>query len=271
MSFPIDRHETIGDGFRRVLGKQLELAINELSQSSPESRRRVVHGVRKRIKKIRAILRLLRASTPLLKTDNHPLRDAARELAAMRDADVHLKTLKKLCRRSGIGRARFSKTFHMLERKQREASAQSAESMRRAGGRLKTMRPKIEDCRRDDIKRRDVQRGLRRIYKKARAAFQKAADDISVVNMHAWRKRTKDIWYDLRLIEVCCPKLARKLVRKAKNLSALLGDEHDLAMLRRTLVRERLGAGENGIMKLIASHQLRLQGKAFKLGVKFFA
>lgn len=273
MSFQIDRHEAIGDGVCRILDRQLERAIGELEQASSESRQRAVHDVRKRIKKIRAILRLLRAITSRgnPKLDNLPLRDAARALAPMRDADVHLATLEKLCEHSGIERARFSRTFQLLERKQSGASARAGEAMRRAGGRLHAMRPNIENWRGDEIGRKDVQRGLRRIYKKARMAFQRAVDDGSVENMHAWRKRTKDVWYALWLFKARCPKPVGKLVRKAKYLSELLGDEHDLAMLRRTLARHRTGAEKGAILKLIASHQFQLQRKAVKAGAKFFA
>lgn len=62
MSFRINRHEPLADGFHRLLREQIGCAIRDLSQFPPDSRARVVHGVRRRVKKIRAILRLLRAA-----------------------------------------------------------------------------------------------------------------------------------------------------------------------------------------------------------------
>lgn len=89
--------------------------------------------------------------------------------------------------------------------------------------------------------------------------------------MHEWRKRAKDVCCDLLLVEVRWPEPARKLARDAKNLSALLGDERNLAMLGRTLARRAIGTEKSAAMKLIASQRLKLQRKAFKLGAKFFA
>lgn len=186
MSFRIDRHEEIGNGFRRILAKQLELAIRRLGQPSPETRRRAVHEVRRRIKKIRSVLRLQRAiaSCENPKIDKRPLRGAARELAEMRDADVHLGALQKLCRRFGADCARFPRTFRLLECKQRNASARSATLMRQAAEWLEIMRPKIDRQPGGDLEWREVRHGLRRLYKKARTAFQRAANDVSVESMH---------------------------------------------------------------------------------------
>jgi hypothetical protein len=51
------------------------------------------------------------------------------------------------------------------------------------------------------------------------------------VNVHEWRKRVKDVWYHLRLVQDSWPPLLVPAAEEAHRLSELLGDHHDLAGL----------------------------------------
>ena len=64
--------------------------------------------------------------------------------------------------------------------------------------------------------------------------------DPSAENVHEWRKRAKDIWYQLRIVRRAWPALLGETAGQAHVLADLLGDHHDLAMLREDLAaRER--------------------------------
>ena len=80
-----------------------------------------------------------------------------------------------------------------------------------------------------------VRDGLVRTYRSGRRAMAEAFETPNGDTFHAWRKQTKYHWYHMRLIEgIWKPELhARR--RAAKKLGVLLGEHHDLAMLRQTL------------------------------------
>ena len=48
---------------------------------------------------------------------------------------------------------------------------------------------------------------------------------------HDWRKRAKDVWYQLRLLQDTWPDVMKAMAGQASQLSDLLGDDHDLAVL----------------------------------------
>jgi hypothetical protein len=75
--------------------------------------------------------------------------------------------------------------------------------------------------------------GLRRIYRGARTAGRDAfADDtLGSDTLHEFRKRVKDHWHALQLLEPCWPELLSAWAAEAKRLSELLGQDHDLALL----------------------------------------
>src|SRR5207244_130714 len=74
--------------------------------------------------------------------------------------------------------------------------------------------------------------GLEQVYRRGRKALRAARRDPSVENLHELRKRAKDLWHAGQLLQECQPKRAKQLARRAHALSDLLGEDHDLAVLR---------------------------------------
>ncbi len=65
----------------------------------------------------------------------------------------------------------------------------------------------------------------------------------------------------------------RALVRQARALSTLLGDDHDLAILKRVALQETKPRGSSdvcAVFDLIARQRSSLQEKAFKIGGRLF-
>jgi CHAD domain-containing protein len=78
-------------------------------------------------------------------------------------------------------------------------------------------------------------RGLARAYKRGRNAFERADADPTTANVHEWRKRVKDLWYQLRLLRDAWPQVLKATGAEAKALSQDLGEDHDLAVLAQLL------------------------------------
>jgi CHAD domain-containing protein len=116
--------------------------------------------------------------------------------------------------------------------------------------------------------------GLERIYRRGRRGMRAAAGEPRDECLHEWRKRSKDLWYALQILRPAGPKRMKKLAKRAHRLSDLLGDNHDLAVLRTQV--ERAGgsfereASRTALLAVIDRRRLSLQGDAFKLGAKIY-
>jgi len=92
-------------------------------------------------------------------------------------------------------------------------------------------------------------------YRRGRAAAAKPATD---EDLHEWRKRVKDLWYQARLLSI------KRVARDAKALSKLLGDDHDLAVLSTELPHD------DPLQPLIGDRRAALQKRARKLGARVY-
>ena len=50
-----------------------------------------------------------------------------------------------------------------------------------------------------------IEPGIRRTYRKGRTGLERAETDPSDETLHEWRKRVKDMWYSLRLLQRMWP------------------------------------------------------------------
>jgi CHAD domain-containing protein len=95
----------------------------------------------------------------------------------------------------------------------------------------------------------------------------------SAERMHAWRKRVKDLWYEQRLLAPAGGPAVCGQAKDLHRLADLLGDHHDLVVLRRRLADGSLQAAADidGIIGLIDHRQAELAGEAFGLGSRIYA
>ncbi|HEY4375694.1 MAG TPA: CHAD domain-containing protein, partial [Acidimicrobiales bacterium] len=116
--------------------------------------------------------------------------------------------------------------------------------------------------------------GVRRTYAQGAKALAALGDHPSDEALHTFRKRAKDLWYQLRLLEPTWPAVLGSLVAVAAELASALGDDHDLAVLAAVLddhdldlrgkVRRRIGA-------LVTEERARLQATARTIGARLYA
>jgi hypothetical protein len=87
---------------------------------------------------------------------------------------------------------------------------------------------------------------LARIFRRGHRAMHAAYDEAlgepdRAEAFHAWRHEAKDLWYVTRLLEPAWPGPLAALVAELHEASSLLGDEHDLTVLRLSLSGEARG------------------------------
>jgi hypothetical protein len=250
-----------------VVRKELRKAIEQLRGSHVSDE--VVHEVRKRIKKLRAVAQLVGDEIDVGRAEKH-LRRAARSLAPLRDAEALVASAQALCRhppRELSVETCASIREHMREKKARVAGRKQA--IDRAAVSLERTRRSTKQWRWDSIGFSDFAADIRDSYKKARSAMRKARIGTSSVKFHAWRKRVKTLWYALRLL----PRRVQPLGRRVKDLERLetwLGDDHNLMVLRAQLVPNAHIKGRVRLKQLIQHRQQELRRRALRLGARQF-
>jgi CHAD domain-containing protein len=279
MSYRLQPDESVPDELRRCAREQLDRAIEELSTGIHDDPVDAVHDARKALKKTRSLLRLGRGALDRedRRRENAALRHAGRELSSARDAEVMLEATDDLADRFAgrVPQATFDAIRRHLEAERDPARRRLLESglTAQVADELKTVRSRIDGwpVRRTGWKA--LEPGLRRGYARGRAGLEQARSHPTVEELHEWRKRTKDLWYHMRLLKPLAPGIVGGAAKDAQELSKLLGDDHDLAVLHETLER---GAGDlkvevDAVLALIDHRRDQLQVEAILLGQRLYA
>ncbi|HZO07158.1 MAG TPA: CHAD domain-containing protein [Solirubrobacterales bacterium] len=272
-SFRLKRKEDAGDGLRRIVRGRTAQAIESL-EGIEEDPVAAIHSARKDIKKIRSVLRLLRddLGKDLYRTENRRYRDAAAGLSGSRDAAVKVETLTALEDHFGreIPSASAWGWRRQLERERLEAAEADPEAVAAAIAALRAGGEAVAEWPLDDGSWDLVGPGLERSYRRGRAAMAEVADDPDPELVHAWRKRGKDLWYQLRLVKRAWPSLLGETVDRTHELTDLLGDHHDLSVLATDLASREIGSKAR-MTELIGQRQGELLGEALALGERLYA
>ena len=282
MSYHLRADESVEAGLRRLASDQIDRALGEVDDRSLDLHR-TVHQVRKRCKKLRALLRLMR---PSLSDDTYPrenmaLRDAQRRLSSLRDAQARIDTFDALLSafEGEVEHDAFGQVRAALEAgrdlsiaEQESGLAESLTGFREAlcGARTRSEKWELKEDGFDAVRG-----GLLRTYRRGRRSMTDAYAEGSGEAFHEWRKRVKYHLYHVRLLRELW-KPALKVRRQALDrLADLLGEEHDLAVLRRYLrdhPLERLEVSRDEALRgLIAARRSHLRRQAYPLGRRLFA
>jgi CHAD domain-containing protein len=273
MAYRLQPDESIPEGLRRCAREQLDRAIDELSTGVAVDPVGAVHEARKALKRTRSLLRLGRGALDPQerRRDNAATRRAGRRLSDTRDAEVMLEATDKLAERfSGrVPRASFDAIRGHLAAERRAEPALTSQ----VAEELKAVRTRVEHWSSRGTGWKALEPGLLRIYTRGRNGLEQARREPGVENLHEWRKRTKDLWYHLRLLGPVAPGIIGGAAKDADKLSKLLGDDHDLAVLREAVER---GAGElkvdvDAVLELIDHRRGQLQVEAVALGQRLYA
>lgn len=278
MSFRLGQGESVEEGVQRIAREQLQKAVAEYGDAEID-RHETVHQVRKRCKKLRGLIRLVRPQfEDTYDAENAVFRDAAKELSKYRDAHSLVETAEEL--------------FQHCEEKQKQ------KIVRTLLGRLKGRRRQVTQQKNDlnseleefvstitDAQKRvsdwnlnkkkgfkAVRDGLKKTYTRARKAMKTAFSDPSAENFHEWRKRVKYHWYHMRLLRDCAPKKLGKRESDADHLSDVLGDDHDLHVLKEVVQAEPVldETARRLLNEVINARQYELRSEAEEYGERLF-
>lgn len=274
MPYRILRQESLQDGVRRIASEQVGRALAELADPRVDLQT-TVYVVRRRCKKVRALLRLVR--TGLGRTyhvENARFQSAGRLLAAARDAEASVRTYEDLT-------ARYAPALEIAS-VERLRGALAARHQGRDDDRtdvyarlaafevaMREARAAIPGWTLSGNDARIVRAGLERSYGLGRTAFAGAAPAATDA-LHRWRKRVKDHRAQVRLLAGCWKAVLDPRAGGLGALSDLLGEDHDLAVLRGVLLDEpgTVGAGPEVTLavELIDARRAALAARIVPLG-----
>lgn len=262
MSYALTLNEPLEQSVERVRREQLEAAAQSLEAG--EDPVEAIHDARKRIKKTRSLLRLARPGLARAeyRRRNRALRDTGRAMSATRDADVLVETVELLAEQFA---ERYPKTFFAGVRQPLAVHAESVRADTDAAAHAGALRDLAEDA--WPLRQLDPEAladAFKRTYKRGRDAFALADRTPTTPNLHEWRKRVKDLWYQERLLEDTWPGVMKAQAKEAKTLSQLLGSDHDLAVLADRVDDAQLHG-------LIDERRAELLARARDLGRRIYA
>jgi CHAD domain-containing protein len=279
MAYRFETDEGVREAIVRCAREQLDHAISELRDGVGDDPVAAVHSARKAIKKERSLLRLARGamSPKQRRHENRALRQAARRLSGARDADVMIETTTQLSDRFAgqLPQSAFAEIADALARRRDASGGQSIEAGRqeRAVGELEAVRLRIDEWQLRRSGWRALENGVLRSYRDGRRAFAVARREPSLENLHTWRKRVKDLWYQQRLLAPVCGPPIRGQAKDAHQLADRLGDDHDLGVLRDTLLADDLDVAVDlaAMIALIDHRRAELQAEALHIGERVYA
>lgn len=241
-----------------------------------------VHDARKDLKRLRALLRLVRdgLGEARYQKENRALRNAARGLADFRDAAVRVELVEKLQETTGDAisseavRMADERVASLYERthakgRLRHAAKEVRQQLKRAKERIRKWR--LEEGEGFAFFRA----GLLRSYAGGRESFARCLIHPSAGNFHEWRKQCKYLRYQLGFLKNVSPGSMKPLVAALHELSERLGEDHDQAVLAETLEPlAREGFALEGLAAIhgdLESRHRRLMDDSLAAGGVFFA
>jgi CHAD domain-containing protein len=280
MSYSLTFGADLEGSIRRVAREQLEGAAARLRDGHAGDPVEAVHDARKHLKKTRSLLRLARPAMPSseFRRVNRALRDRGRALSGTRDADVMVATVDALAERFA-GHLPASAFEHVRRPLAERAAGQredAAAAMAEHAEALRALAAEADGWPLDGALAAAVAKARARSYAQARRAFRRAEREPTSANLHEWRKRAKDLWYHERLLRASWPGVMRAQAKETRELTQLLGENHDLAVLAQSLRDEPAltrspAADVDAILQLVEHRRAELLAAARALAERIFA
>jgi CHAD domain-containing protein len=272
MGGKLKANENLPRGVQRVVEWQMKQVLADLSGSRGSRRGESIHAARKGIKRVRATLRLLQGTlgpSDWRKLDLL-LRNAGRALGEWRDAEVVIRTLDKVAtRKSGLADdAGLKRLKRKLRRRYKKIVSRIGHDSKKSRAQLKEARALVLAAPLASVGLEVLRRGLAGSRELGRQDFEIAHGTRSADDFHEWRKRAKDMWYQLRVMEAIDSAPKRDSMRELNRLSKLLGADHDLAMLQEAANGAKRDC--TAILPIIAERRRGLQTEALALGKRLY-
>lgn len=277
MAYRFKLFEPFEDGCKRIAREQIERAQAQLK--GPDDPIVAVHETRKSLKRLRALLRLIRPSMgdAAFHEENAQLREIARILSGARDRHVLLETLAKLEAATGPSHRELTQSVRdaLNMTNGEHGPVVETAAMRQAQARLAEAKRRFARLRLSGRGFDIIGPGLEASYRRARRAFHSAYVELTDESFHEWRKGAQQHWRHMILLTRAWPAALTARATESRGLSQMLGDDHDLVLLigfAHSEAAARIGAEQiSQLEKLARQRQQELRAIAHPTGSRLFA
>jgi len=279
MAYHLKSGEPVPEAMRRVVEEEIAWAIDQLSGKGDANRDVAIHEARKSIKKIRGVLRLMRPEIdPVFAFENVRFRNLGRRLSVFRDAGAVIETFDALILKyqPELRKRRLLSVRRGLVMRKQQSEIVDGVQLVMAGA-IRTLRaarrrvpqwPLVHDG------FAAVAPGLESTFRRGQKAFQLCRKDPTPENYHEWRKRVKDHWYHIRLLENLWTDMMQAYERTLKELETWLGEDHNLVVLREKVLSEPGYYGGRNNLKwfreFVAEYQHELRANSLSLAARIY-
>ncbi|WP_430810664.1 MULTISPECIES: CHAD domain-containing protein [unclassified Carboxylicivirga] len=231
--FAIDNEEELQDGVTRVLREQFTF-IEHLT-TIPDNIDITVHEIRKALKRIRAILRLVRwdIGEELYQEENMRYRDLARQLSSLRDYHVIITYLAENFEADElkIPETVFIRIVEYLNtRKEAELKRlidnQTLETIQEQ---MILSKQGLEEYPTNFLGPHTIRQGVTNSYNQCLNKISEAQLKLDDHPLHELRKCVKYLLNQMILIREVWPEFFKHYASSLKQASDLLGDDHNIA------------------------------------------
>lgn len=241
-----------------------------------------VHAARKKLKRARAIIRLVRDGTGRTpyREINVVLRDSGRRLGAARDAAVLCATLDDLIaeHRELLAPDPFADTVAFLAERHRTAvlllDRQIISECITALGTARLRIGMYAGWRAPEAFSA-IEPGIRRVYRRGMHGFRRAAHSRATPHLHEWRKRVKYLRYQMEALSDLNRPLIGAEAATLDRLGETLGIDHDLSMLASAVAAEPQACRDERerwlLVALAFAARTARQQDAFRMGAALYA
>jgi CHAD domain-containing protein len=236
--FIISNNESMAGNIHRILLEQLDYIIVQ-SESEGEDVHKAIHESRKSMKKIRAVLRMIRDEIGYSSyyRENIFYRDLSRNLSEIRNFEVltcSVQTLQKDLSNT-IPPDVFISLKEELDRQQEKLTGgpdRLFRLLKKTAGEIKIGRKRIYDfpIRHDDF--RAFEGGLFRMYRQGKRYLRDARKNPSPTQLHNLRKRMKYFWHQMEILQPIFPGPMGAYASTLESIAENLGVYHDLQVLQ---------------------------------------
>lgn len=280
MSYRLHSDEAPSAGFRRIVFEELDAARDELLAARDAAA--ALHEVRKRIKKLRALLALARpALGERADEEDERLREVARSLAQFRANDALQALLRAEAGQAGAAETGALVAAVNLHQVAATGLGDRGRELARARRALGGMRRRFARAAFDPLAPGACRRRLRKRYKRARKDFVVVRATASEDGLHRWRRSAKLLLNQVRLLRGWGGGRLPSILRGFEELDNRLGRARDCDFLAgilrgvpaaETPLRNGFGlrARLEGISRGEVARALRLGRRLFRLNSRAF-
>jgi hypothetical protein len=277
VGYRLHPQQPVAHEVRRIAARQLELAIEGLTGTDLGNQDDSVHTARRHIKKVRALIRLVRpAMGRRYRVANRVLRAVSQLLAPIADGQATVDTLTRVAERHrrDLPADVAAQVRAWLVRREAMAyeAAALSDVLETAAALLRAQHDAVEHWRLRPGGFRAVAGGLQRTARASRRAMARAKASSRSKDYHAWRQRAKDQWLQTRLLEGRCGDALALDERRLEALDGYLGECHNCAILREVLTADSTLNRSDAArcLRAVRSYERQLRRYARRLGTAIY-